>query len=114
MPDATNPDMQITTTCPANIYREVELCLPVAVKPFATVQNPTVRCCGGPIVHLSYEPCHGRPDVDCSFTISQRICVAIPVEFGAEVETGMVHIECADDATTRPCQDCYPDVYTDD
>jgi len=95
--------IQITQvgTCNAVGEQLVSICVPVSVQPFATVGPITVTCCGSPIV----EPgtiCSGTPNTTCDFTISQTICVAVPVEFGAVVNTGETNVQCAG----QSCANC--------
>jgi len=82
--DTLNADA--VTTCSRVAYRDIQLCVPVSVTPFANAMDPIVRCCGDVIVRPNEpdtEPCRGRPGGTCDFQIIQRICVLVPVEFGA-------------------------------
>jgi len=95
--------IQITQvgTCDAVGEQLVNICVPVSVQPFATVGPISVRCCGAPTV----EPgtvCPGIPNLSCDFTISQTICVEVPVEFGAVVNTGETNVLCAG----QSCANC--------
>lgn len=42
------------------------------------------KCCGDPVVVSGDKPCAGKKNGVCTFTISQTICVEVPVEFGAK------------------------------
>jgi len=90
--------------CSATGQREIEMCLPVDVKPFANVGPIKVKCCGRSVIG-PIDFCKDTPSVPCSFSIFQRICVEVPVEFGAEVETEDLHITCID-VGPDGCRNC--------
>ena len=93
-----NPEPGCTTTG----ERMVDMCLPVEVKPFANIGTITTRCCGPARITPGTNICEGIPDGNCNFTISQTLCVEVPVEFGAEVTPGEVHVGC----TGNDCANC--------
>ena len=43
-------------------------------------------CCGAPVVKTGGQ-CMGN-QTSCSFTITQSLCIEIPISFGAVIETG--------------------------
>ena len=88
--------------CSSVAHRDVQVCVPVSVKPFANILNTTVRCCGKPIFATE---CQGMINGTCDFNIMQRICVEIPVEFGAEIETDEVKVACME-TLLEPCSNC--------
>jgi|GEM_PF-1481680 len=103
-----NPEaLADVVTCAAVGYREIELCVPVSVKPFADTDGAKVRCCGDPIIVSGDDDrCRGIPGITCDFNIVQRICVEVPVVFGAESEAGEARVVCYD-ASTEPCRNCF-------
>ena len=113
MPDAVNDNMvnaaaaDDVVTCATVAYREIELCVPITVKPFANVKEVVVRCCGEPTIGNADDRCKGVVGGVCDFNIHQRICVEVPVEFGAESHAEEVHVECGT-ASTEPCRSCKP------
>ena len=73
-------------SCQSVFYQTETVCVPVTVTPFATPGTATATCCGDPII--STEPtCPGMRS-SCTFTITQRICIQVPISFGAVIETG--------------------------
>jgi pilin isopeptide linkage protein len=92
------------TVCSGDGQQMTEVCLPVSVKPFANVGVISTRCCGPARITPGTDICEGTPDGNCDFTISQTICVDVPVEFGAEVTPGEVHVGC----TGNDCANCPP------
>ena len=81
-------------TCPAIGSQEATVCLPVTISPYAATGPSKVECCGQPEVHPCCDYCHGKINGTCEFTISQKIRVDIPVEFGATVNIGGTYVEC--------------------
>ena len=50
--------------------------------------------------------CGGVRNGSCFFTITQDICVAVPVEFGAIATVGESYVNCNDAAAQDICTDC--------
>ena len=80
--------------CPALGFQDVEVCVPVEIKPFARIGKICTECVGKPIIDRSGKHCEGKPKEVCKFTISQKIRVEVPVIFGAKTEVGEAEIEC--------------------
>lgn len=80
--------------CPTVGYQDVNVMVPVAVKPYANVYPPRIKCCGAAVVTTSNHEYRDRCDTVCCFTISQKIKVEIPVVFGAKAEIGEPTAEC--------------------
>ena len=78
-----NTTINETPTCPAVGYQSASICVPVTVTPFAQTGTTTTKCCGSPVVTSGRKVCNGVRNGSCVFTISQDICVAVPVEFGS-------------------------------
>lgn len=75
------------------LFEQLEtVSMPVKVEPFAEQGMPTVVCCGNPVIRP--DTCCCACSNKCSFTISQQVCVRIPISFGATVETGPAAIQC--------------------
>lgn len=94
--DVDNSDT--TETCPVTAYQRVQLCVPVSVHPFAKVGAIITKCCEDSVITVDGF-CEGTTDHDCNFTIKQRICIEIPVEFGADVNTGETLVLCEEAAS---------------
>lgn len=86
-------DMKCEETCPALGSRTATVCLPVSVCPFAKTGRIKIRCCGEAEVSPQCH-CKGKIDGTCDFTISQKILVEVPVEFGAKVNVGETYVDC--------------------
>lgn len=97
--------------CPATGYQKATICVPVTVKPFAHAGTPITKCCGEPVVYSQGEEmdgsfCGGEKNGACHFTISQTICVKVPVMFGAEAEVGDTYVDCLGASARDICTDC--------
>lgn len=97
MPDenkVNNIDMYCSEkNCVAKAYQPATVCVPVTVTPFANVGSIKTECCGKPIVSHKND-CKGIENGNCKFTISQKIKVEIPVEFGSNTSIGGTFIDC--------------------
>lgn len=92
--------------CPAMGYQKSTVCVPVTVTPFAHVGTPVVSCCGAPVV-TEGDVC-SRSGGICHFTISQELCVAVPVEFGARAVAGTPSVQCGEVSNQNICANCAP------
>lgn len=88
--------------CTTTFFQNETVCVPVTVTPFATPGEASATCCGRPVV-TSDGQCQGSRK-SCTFTIRQRLCIEIPISFGADVVTGEAVVQCGE-VTETPC-DC--------
>lgn len=93
-------------TCPAVGYQKVSVCVPVTVTPFAHAGATVTKCCGDPVVVAGETPCSGKKNGVCSFTISQTICVEVPVNFGATAAVGDTFVDCLGASADDICINC--------
>ena len=93
-------------TCPAVGYQSASVCVPVTVTPFAQAGATTTKCCGSPVVTPGRVTCEGIRSGACVFTISQDICVSVPVEFGAEATVGEAYVNCGGASAEDICTAC--------
>ncbi|MBQ7935408.1 MAG: hypothetical protein IJ333_03565 [Clostridia bacterium] len=80
--------------CPVVGYQDVDVCVPVTIKPFGEVGNAKTQCLGKPVVYPDCDRYPGKPHEVCKFTISQRLRVEVPVIFGARAEVGDALVDC--------------------
>jgi hypothetical protein len=93
--------------CPAVGYQSVSVCVPVSVKPFAKAGPTVTTCCGEPVVKQgSNNSCKGTKNGTCTLTITQDICVKVPVVFGATTEVGDTYVECKGTSGEDICRGC--------
>lgn len=98
--------MNESQTCPAVGYQAASICVPVTVTPFAQTGATVTKCCGSPVVIPGREVCGGVKNGSCFFTISQDICVAVPVEFGAVATVGDSYVSCNGASENDICTSC--------
>lgn len=93
-------------SCPTVGYQSASVCVPVTVTPFAIVGTTVTKCCGDPVVTVGRNSCGGTKNGSCNFTITQDICVAIPVSFGATATVGDTFVNCLGASAEDICEDC--------
>lgn len=97
--------------CESVFYQKETVCVPVKVTPFATPGTAKATCCGEPIVRTGTQ-CSGN-QTSCSFTITQNLCVEIPISFGAVIETGTAVVQCGTVSETEcDCSDSSQEIPT--
>lgn len=99
-------ELNETQTCPAIGYQSASICVPVTVTPFAQTGATVTKCCGSPVVTPGREVCGGLKNGSCFFTITQDICVAVPVEFGAVATVGDSYVTCNGSSEEDICTGC--------
>ncbi|NLB81954.1 MAG: hypothetical protein GX800_10200 [Clostridiaceae bacterium] len=95
--------------CLTNTYQSADVSVPVSVRPKVNTGKPITFCCGEPTVTPSscrivcndYDCSSGT----CKYTITQKVCIEVPIEFGADATVGCPCIICGD-VTTDICTDC--------
>lgn len=95
------PVCETEPSCENTFFQKTQVCVPVTVTPFATPGEATVTCCGQPVV-VSRNACPGT-DTSCTFTVTQELCIQIPISFGADVRTGTAKVQCGAVSET-PCE----------
>lgn len=92
--------------CKPIVSTEVCVEADVTVTPIVTPGNPVVNCIGDPFIgtceELGFIP---SPNGTCMFTVSQILCVNIPIMFNAEVEAVAGDVACGDVFNTPNCDD---------
>ena len=66
----------------------------------------STRCCGTPVVTPGRDVCAGVRNGACFFTITQDICVTVPVEFGAVATVGDSFVSCNGASDQDICTSC--------
>lgn len=102
----TSDILNETQTCPAVGYQSASICVPVTVTPFAQAGVTSTRCCGTPVVTPGRDVCAGVRNGACFFTITQDICVTVPVEFGAVATVGDSFVSCNGASDQDICTSC--------
>lgn len=89
--------------CETITYQTATVCAPVTVKPLATPGTIRTICCGDPEVKSGKE-CPSMA-LQCQFTVRQKVCIEIPIKFGATTTVGEPSIGC-DDPSGEGCGEC--------
>lgn len=82
------PICKKTKTCPSIVYQNASICAPVKVSFFAKAGATQTTPVGLPVISRATQACCGKPNGNCKFTMSQKLCIAVPVEFGARTKVG--------------------------
>lgn len=106
IPNTAPSALDASQTCPAVGYQSASICVPVTVTPFAQTGATVTKCCGSPVVTPGRDTCGGLKNGSCFFTISQDICVAVPVEFGAVATVGDTFVTCNGASQDDICTGC--------
>ena len=76
--------------CTKSVTAEVCSQATVSLTPLVTPKTPIISCIDGPLIN---EPCPDIPGFEpfgetgkCTFTVSQVICVTIPLDFAVDVK----------------------------
>lgn len=93
-------------TCPTVAYQLSSVCVPVTVTPFAKAGMTMTKCCSRLTVTPGRELCNGVKGGQCVFTVSQDICVEVPVEFGAVAQVGDTYVACNGASADDICPAC--------
>lgn len=96
------PACSAASSCSSTFYQKETVCVPVSVTPFAAPGTAKATCCGQPTVTPNGRCSGGR--TSCTFTVTQNLCIEIPISFGAVIETGDALVQCGD-VSQQPC-DC--------
>lgn len=92
--------------CSAVGYQDVNVCIPVTIKPFGEVGNAKTKCLGSAVVSAGCDKCPGKPGDVCKFTISQKLRVEVPVIFGARAEVSEASVDCGCAESISDCDMC--------
>lgn len=87
--------------CNKIVTQSVDIAAPVTLLPTACLGTVTVACQGVPVVSCTADPC----GTSSTITVTQRVCVTIPVRYDVSMSTGEPTIACADGAC-GPCSSC--------
>lgn len=93
-------------SCPAVGYQKVSVCVPVTVMPFAHAGAVRTKCCGAPVITTGDGNCEGKKNGVTTFTLSQTICIEVPIDFGATTAIGDTYVNSLGVSSYDICSDC--------
>ena len=80
-----NGSNKISTQC-------VDISAPMTLTPVAAMEAATVTCQGSPTVACGVD----AGGNSCTVTMTQRVCVSVPIRYGVTMTAGEPKIACAD------------------
>ncbi len=92
--------------CPAVGYVPISVCSPLTLTPFTNVLPTSTFCCGAPIVEPGATSCLGEENGSVNFTITQNICVKVPIEVGVASEVGNPFVNAGNPTAEDVCTNC--------
>lgn len=88
-----------TGSCSKVATQCVNISAPMTLQPAAVVGTVAVTCQGTPTI-----TCVTNGDgTSCTLTMTQQICVSVPVRYGVTMTTGEATIGCADNCIGSGC-----------
>lgn len=85
-------DIQQVETCSATGFQTASVCVPVTIIPFVRAGTITTYSYGEPVIVPGETVSPGTPNGTCSFTVTQSICTAVPLQFGATATIGTMNV----------------------
>lgn len=94
--------------CKTLTYQYANVSVPVTVRPCVNAGNAVAFCCGEPDIKRSYCSLKhgGNGGGGCRFTLSQCICIEVPIEFDANALIGTPCVECGEAGVADGCDNC--------
>lgn len=88
------PACSSVQACSTLVNQRATVCVPITVTPYAVTGVIGTQCCGAPVVSLGRAACLGNPNTSCTFSVSQELCMSVPVAFGASALVGTASSVC--------------------
>ncbi|NMC55921.1 MAG: hypothetical protein GYA50_01700 [Eubacteriaceae bacterium] len=90
---------------PAVGYQSATVCVPVTVTPYANVGSTATYGYGEAVITPGIAMLTEAPKTSASFTITQNICIAVPIQFGASASAGEPSV-IGKTASSEICKGC--------
>ena len=101
-----NDEKELDDGCTAFTYQSASVSVPITVRPKVSTGSINTFCCGEPSISSSpYKMVCTSKSGNCSFILTQNICIEIPIEFSAEASASCPFIECGEVSGKR-CEEC--------
>lgn len=100
-------EQQKDESCSVVTYQSATVCVPVTVNPKVNAGEITVSCCDEPIItpFPCTLCCNPKVSGRCCYTVSQNICIEIPIEFSANACVGTPCVDCGEVTGQTVCKD---------
>jgi hypothetical protein len=102
------PSYAQTSTCPVVAFQTATVSAPITVMPFANAGTAITYCCEDPVITPVPSTRCETSNGGCRYVLTQKICITVPIEFGAAASVGMPSIRCNDPADEGICAECDP------
>lgn len=102
--ETNNPTEQQEKTCKVMARQDTTVSVPVTIKPRVNAGNANVYCCGKSKISpaMCIPKCKTyATSTECCFVLTQHICIEIPIEISADIQTFTPSVECC----VPPCPD---------
>ena len=93
------PGEDLSNACNKLVTQCVDVTAPVILQPTASLGTVTVACQGAPTVTCCTDPA----GTICTVTLTQQVCVTMPVRYGVTLSSGEPTISCADGSCAPSC-----------
>lgn len=94
-------------SCPRDVYVPATVCADINITPYVQHRcEPTLHCCGEPRLSSTPTSCPGVKNQTIHFTVSQDICIKIPLEFGATTLVGEPFVQAGNPTLEDICSGC--------
>lgn len=80
--------------CDVKVFQDLDVCVPVTVKPYVRINETEVECIGEPYIITNHGYMKGKNV--CKFNLAQKLCVMIPIEFIAKATNGPISVICGE------------------
>ena len=77
---------------PYDAFQCVDIAAPFTLTPTASVGAVSIACQGSPSITCVSDACGSS----CTVTMTQQICVSVPIRYGVSLTSGEPTITCAD------------------
>ncbi len=94
--------------CDVTVFQNLDVCVPIAVEPYVNLHEAEVECLDEPCIVTNPNWSKGKNGT-CRFSLVQKLCIVIPVEFRAKATSGPTSVVCGDISDEGCPDDCRPD-----
>ncbi len=89
----------LSNACNKLVTQCVDVTAQVLLQPTASLGTVTVACQGTPTVACAADP----SGTSCTVTLTQQVCVTMPVRYGVSMTSGEPTIACAEGGSGGSC-----------
>ena len=95
------PTCRMDENCARIAHQRARVSVPITLAPYVRVGEATTWCCGAPAFQPVCDCDRHEPDCrQCTFIVSQMMCVSVPITFCVDARAGEADIQCLN----APCE----------